>query len=68
MGSKTVQIATHPDLVSSPDWSEETGKSEPSLKRDAREGRGPKRIRIGNRAYYWRSQCDDYLRQLFEAD
>lgn len=67
MPSKTVKVATHPDLVSSGDWSNEVGKSEGSLKRDFREGRGPKRVRIGNRAYYYRAQCDEYLRRLFEG-
>jgi len=68
MANKTVKVATHHDLVPSDIWSDETGKSEGSLKRDAREGKGPKRVRIGNLAYYYRRQCDDYLRQLFESE
>ncbi len=64
--ARIVKVATHPALVPSEVWSDETGKSEGSLKRDAREGRGPKRVRIGNRAYYYRKQCDEYLRQMFE--
>jgi hypothetical protein len=65
---RVVKTATHPDLVSSSRWSDESGKTEASLKRDAREGRGPKRVRIGNRAYYYRAQCDDYLRHLFDGE
>ena len=68
MSNRVVRTAQHPDLVASADWSKEIGKTEASLKRDAREGRGPKRVRIGNRAYYYRTQCDEYLRQLFESD
>ena len=66
MTTRIVKVATHPDLVSSEAWANETGKCEGSLKRDAREGRGPKRVRIGNRAYYYRAQCDEYLRKMFE--
>ena len=64
---RVVKTATHPDLVSSECWSDESGMTEASLKRRAREGRGPKRVRIGGRAYYYRTQCDEYLRQLFES-
>jgi hypothetical protein len=65
MATKTVKTATHPDLVPADDWADEIGKDPKSLQRDARAGIGPRRVRIGNRAYYWRSQCDAYLRQLF---
>ena len=67
MATRNVKVATHPDLVASQAWSEEIGKTEASLKRDAREGRGPKRVRFGNRAYYFRQQCDEYIRRKFEA-
>jgi hypothetical protein len=66
MPTRIVKVATHPDLVPSEDWSQEIGKTEGSLKRDAREGRGPKRVRFGNRAYYYRQQCDEYIRRKFE--
>jgi hypothetical protein len=67
MRIRTVKTATHPDLIDSPEWAAAIGKTEASLKRDAREGRGPKRVRIGNKAYYYRPQCEEYLRQQFEA-
>lgn len=66
MKVKTVKVAKHPDLVPRPEWSEEIGKDEKSLQRDARLGIGPPAVRIGNRVYYWRPQCEQYLRELFE--
>lgn len=66
MSVKTVRVAEHPDLVSAEQWAAELGKHPKSLTRDARAGEGPPRVRIGNRSYYYREQCDAYLRQLFE--
>lgn len=68
MATKTVKVATHPDLVPADQWGEEVGKTDKSLQRDARLGIGPRRVRIGNRAYYHRRQCDAYLRELFESE
>ena len=68
MARKTVNVAKHPDLIPSEVWAGEIGKAPKSLQRDARLGVGPPRVRIGNRAYYYRPQCDEYLRQLFEGD
>jgi hypothetical protein len=66
MATKTVKVATHPDLVPADVWADEIGKDPKSLQRDARLGIGPPRVRIGNRCYYWREQCDEYLRELFQ--
>ncbi len=66
MANKRVKVATHPDLVPADVWADEIGKDPKSLQRDARLGIGPPHVRIGNRAYYHRRQCDAFLRQLFE--
>lgn len=66
--TRTVKTAKHPALVSAEAWAGEIGKDPKSLQRDARLGEGPKRVRIGNRAYYLREQCDEYLRQLFRCN
>jgi len=66
MATRKVKVAQHPDLIPSEVWADEIGKDPKSLQRDARLGVGPPRVRIGNRAYYLRRQCDEYLRKLFE--
>lgn len=63
-----VKVATHPDLVPAHAWAAEIGKDPKSLQRDARRGVGPRRVRIGNRSYYHRTQCDAWLRELFEGE
>jgi hypothetical protein len=68
MATKTVHVADHPDLIPSDEWAAMIGKDPKSLQRDARLGVGPPRRRIGNRAYYYRPQCEEYLRRLFEGE
>lgn len=67
MFSRTVKMATHPDLMPDLEAADQAGLNPKSLQRMAREGRGPKRVRIGNRAYYSRTQFDEWLRQKFEG-
>ena len=66
MHTRTVKVATHPDLMGDEEASNEAGMTPKSMQRMAREGRGPKRVRIGGRAYYWRPQFDEWLRRKFE--
>ena len=68
MVSRTVKVATHRDLMDDEEAADEAGMTPKSMQRMAREGRGPKRVRIGNRAYYWRPQFNEWLRQKFEGD
>lgn len=68
MVNKTVSVAEHPDLIAADEWAAMIGKDPKSVQRDARLGIGPPRKRIGNRAYYFRPQCEAYLRELFEAE
>ena len=68
MANRTVKVASHPDLMQDVEAADKAGLNPKSLQRMAREGRGPKRVRIGNRVYYSRSQFDAWLRQKFESD
>jgi predicted DNA-binding transcriptional regulator AlpA len=68
MANRTVKVASHPDLMQDTEAADKAGLNPKSLQRMAREGRGPKRVRIGNRVYYSRQQFDDWLRQKFESD
>ena len=67
MKDRKVKVAGHPDLMPSEETAEEIGVTEKSLQRWAREGRGPRRVRIGNRAYYWRPDVQAWLESQFEA-
>jgi len=68
MKVKTVKVATHADLMTDEEAADQAGLNPKSLQRMAREGRGPKRVRIGNRCYYSRAQFDEWLRQQFTGE
>jgi len=68
MGTRTVKVATHPDLMPEAEYCDAKGITSGSAKRDAREGRGPTRKRIGGRVYYWRPEVNEYFRKLFEGE
>lgn len=61
MARKTVKIANNPDLFSGPELSDYLGLHDKTLERWAREGRGPRRFRIGQRAYYHRQDVDNWI-------
>jgi len=67
MKDREVKRAGHPDLMPSEETAGEIGVTEKSLQRWAREGRGPRRVRIGNRAYYWRPDVQAWLERQFIA-
>ena len=68
MATKTVKIAEHKNLMPMEEGSKESGMRTESLRRAAREGRGPKIVRIGNRSYLWRPQFEEWLRKKFEDE
>ncbi len=62
MARKTVKVATNPDLITGPELSDYLGLHDKTLERWAREGRGPRRFRLGNRAYYRRQDVDNWIK------
>ena len=61
MVHKTVKVATNPDLITSLELSDDLGLHDKTLERWAREGRGPRRFRIGQRAYYHRPDVENWI-------
>ena len=65
MANKTVKVADNPDLMTGDETGDDIGVNPKTLQRWAREGRGPRRIRIGNRCYYYRPEVETWLRDQF---
>lgn len=65
MLNRTVLVADHPDLVTATETARLLGMTERSLQRLAREGKGPRRQRIGSRAYYYKPDIESWLRNKF---
>jgi len=67
MAHKTVKIADNPDLMTGDEFAGDIGVNPKTLQRWAREGRGPRRVRIGNRIYYFRPEAQAWLESQFTA-
>ena len=67
MANRTVQIADNPDLMTGDETAADIGVNPKTLQRWAREGRGPRRVRIGNRVYYFRPEVQAWLESQFTA-
>jgi len=64
VGRKFIKVAENPERMDSPEFSNYIGINEKTAERWAREGRGPKRIKIGQRAYYFRPNVDAWIENL----
>jgi len=67
MKDKTVKIADNPDLMTGEETADHLGLNPKTLQRWAREGRGPRRVRIGSRIYYFRPDVQSWLAGQFES-
>ena len=67
MAIRTVKVAENPDLMTGDETADDIGVNPKTLQRWAREGRGPKRVRIGNRIYYFRPDVQAWLESQFGA-
>jgi predicted DNA-binding transcriptional regulator AlpA len=65
MTTRTVKVAVNPDLVTGDELAADIGVNPKTLQRWAREGRGPRRVRLGNRAYYFRPEVEAWLKDQF---
>lgn len=65
MKAKTVKVADNPDLMTGEETADNIGVNPKTLQRWAREGRGPRRVRIGNRVYYFRPEVSIWLANQF---
>jgi predicted DNA-binding transcriptional regulator AlpA len=65
MADKTVKVAESPDLMTGEETADHLGLNPKTLQRWAREGRGPHRVRIGNRVYYFRPEVQAWLTGQF---
>ena len=65
MAIRTVKVADNPDLMTGEATADFIGLNPKTLQRWAREGRGPTRVRIGNRAYYFRPEVQAWLESQF---
>jgi predicted DNA-binding transcriptional regulator AlpA len=65
---RTVPVASHADLLPTEETAQLIGITAKSLERMSREGRGPKRVRIGNRSYYSRRQLECWLSEQFSGE
>jgi predicted DNA-binding transcriptional regulator AlpA len=67
MAIRTVKVADNPDLMTGDETADDIGVNPKTLQRWAREGRWPKRVRIGNRVYYFRPDVQAWLQSQFGA-
>lgn len=67
MTIRTVKVADNPDLMTGDETADNIGVNPKTLQRWAREGRGPRRVRIGNRVYYFKPEVQAWLESQFQA-
>jgi len=67
MANRTVKVADNPNLMTGDETAADIGVNPKTLQRWAREGRGPRRVRIGNRVYYFKPEVQAWLENQFQA-
>ena len=67
MTTRTVKVADNPDLMTGDETADNIGVNPKTLQRWAREGRGPRRVRIGNLCYYLKAEVQTWLESQFGA-
>ncbi len=67
MANRIVQVAKNPDLITAEETAANIGVNPKTLQRWAREGRGPRRVRIGGRCYYHKANIETWLVDQFEG-
>ena len=67
MTNRTVKVADNPHLMTGEETAADIGVNPKTLQRWAREGRGPRRVRIGNRVYYFKPEVQAWLENQFVA-
>lgn len=64
---KKVKVANNPDLMTEQGFCDYAGIVCKTSQRWAREGKGPKRIRIGQRVYYYKPDVDAWIEGLVQS-
>jgi len=65
MAFRTVKVADNADLMTGDETADNIGVNPKTLQRWAREGRGPRRVRLGNRVYYYKPDVQAWLESQF---
>lgn len=65
MANKKVKVAENPDMMTEEETADHLGLNPKTLQRWSREGRGPRRVRIGNRVYYFRPDVQSWIEGQF---